>query len=134
MKTGQVIALVLVAVVITLAAGATIGYFVATGSSQAPLTMTKIVMISPVAAGMLVVCGTSTIPGATMQIVNVTSTSYLLPQSIINNTAGEKFLRVAVVTSTSSQSSFLGVSSYEVTMTSTYTSTQNGTTACPTFA
>ncbi len=132
MKIGQVIAVLIAVGVIALPLGATPGYFFASSSSQAPIAVTELIMISHVGEDMLVICGTSTFPGGVMQIVNNISTEYLFPQSINNLTSAGKFLKVTIATSTSA-GSVVNASSFEFTTTYTVTSMQNNTRRCPIF-
>jgi hypothetical protein len=129
MKTGQIAGLVVIVAIIALALGATLGYLIASGSS--PVTVTEEVMISHVGQNLLIVCGTSSFPGPAVNIVDKTTTEYLFPQSI-NNTAGGKFLKVTITTTTSSESVVDAISNY-FTSTYTVTSMKNNTTSCPTF-
>ncbi len=138
MKTGVIIALVVVIGVIALALGATIGYSISSGRTstitltgktlttsqtqtvtyygtpQGLVTATELIMMVQGGEFGWVVCGTSTFPGGVAIVFNTTTTEYIFPQ-ITNDTSQGRFLNVTITTTTTSVTSNINVTTVTVT-------------------
>ena len=139
MKTGQVVALVIVVAIIGLAIGAAIGTSVSSGKTttlmstqtqtvtsngipQGLATVTKLVIVSNVLHVNAFACGTDTYAGGTANLENSTTTEYIFPST----TSSQRFLNVTISTITSLQT---GLTTTDTTVTLT-ASSQGNTTGC----